>query len=145
MYWKDVYDIVERKSPQNQYIGSLEASNGRCVVYPNRYQHKEQSFELADPTQPGHCKILTFFVVNPSRRIVSTVHVAPQQPQWYNSSFDKTPIPPELWNDITQYIQGVQSPTEAKRYRDELTSDRTRITAAYNKDRYEQKYNLGLW
>ncbi|KAK5666805.1 hypothetical protein QVD99_006443 [Batrachochytrium dendrobatidis] len=142
--WKDVYD-TDRESLQNQYIGSLELPNGRCVVYPNRYQHKEQSFELADPTQPGHCKILTFFVVNPSRRIVSTAHVAPQQPQWYNSSLDKTPILPELWNDITQYIQGVQSPAKAKRYRDELTSDRTRITAAYNKYRYEQKYNLGPW
>ncbi|KAJ8324074.1 hypothetical protein O5D80_007283 [Batrachochytrium dendrobatidis] len=142
MYWKDVYGIINRESRRNQYIGSLEVSNGRCVVYPNRYQHKEQSFELADPTQPGHCKILTFFVVNPSRRIVSTAHVAPQQPQWYNSSLDKTPIPPELWNDATQYIQGVQSPAKAKRYQDELTSDRTRIIKAYNKDIYERVYNL---
>ncbi|OAJ40971.1 hypothetical protein BDEG_24642 [Batrachochytrium dendrobatidis JEL423] len=137
MYWKDVYDI-DQESPQSQYIGSLEVPNGRCVVYPNRYQHKEQSFELADPTQPGHCKILTFFVVNPTCRIVSTAHVAPQQSQWYNSSLDKTPIPPELWNDATQYIQGVQSPAEAKHYRDELTSDRIQIIKAYNEYRYEQ-------
>ncbi|KAK5665085.1 hypothetical protein QVD99_007942 [Batrachochytrium dendrobatidis] len=141
MYWKDVYD-TDRESLRNQYIGSLELPNGRCAVYPNRYQHKEQSFELADPTQPGHCKILTFFVVNPSCRIVSTAHVAPQQPQWYNSSLDKAHVPPELWNDITQYIQGVQSPAEAKHYRDELTSDRTQITAVYNKDIYERVYNL---
>ncbi|KAJ8328644.1 hypothetical protein O5D80_003116 [Batrachochytrium dendrobatidis] len=140
MYWKDVYGI-DLESLQNQYIGSLEVSNGRCVVYPNRYQHKEQSFELADPTQPGHCKILTFFVVNSVCRIVSTAHVAPQQPQWYNSSLDKAHIPPELWNDIMQYIQGVQSPAKAKHYRDELTSDRTRITAAYNKKLYERKYS----
>ncbi|KAK6093365.1 hypothetical protein MT418_8464 [Batrachochytrium dendrobatidis] len=145
MYWKDVYGIINRKSLQNQYIGSLEVSNGRCAVYPNRYQHKEQSFELADPTQPGHCKILTFFVVNPSCRIVSTAHVAPQQPQWYNSSLDKAHVPPELWNDITQYIQGVQSPAEAKHYRDELTSDRIQITAAYNEYIYEQVYNLDRW
>ncbi|KAJ8324064.1 hypothetical protein O5D80_007275 [Batrachochytrium dendrobatidis] len=145
MYWKDVYGIINRESRRNQYIGSLEVSNGRCVVYPNRYQHKEQSFELADPTQPGHCKILTFFVVNPSRRIVSTAHVAPQQPQWYNSSLDKTPILPELWNDATQYIQGVQSPAKAKHYRDELTSDRTRITAVYNEEIYERVYNLDRW
>ncbi|EGF81720.1 hypothetical protein BATDEDRAFT_10195 [Batrachochytrium dendrobatidis JAM81] len=141
MYWKDVYGIINRESRRNQYIGSLELPNGRCVVYPNRYQHKEQSFELADPTQPGHCKILTFFVVNPACRIVSTAHVAPQQPQWYNSSLDKTPILPELWNDATQYIQGVQSPTKAKHYRDELTSDRTQITAAYNKKLYERAYS----
>ncbi|OAJ44679.1 hypothetical protein, variant [Batrachochytrium dendrobatidis JEL423] len=141
MYWKDVYGIINRESRRNQYLGSLEVSNGRCVVYPNRYQHKEQSFELADPTQPGHCKILTFFVVNPVCRIVSTAHVAPQQPQWYNSSLDKAHIPPELWNDIMQYIQGVQSPAEAKHYRDELTSDRTRITRAYNKKIYERKYS----
>ncbi|OAJ38106.1 hypothetical protein BDEG_22066 [Batrachochytrium dendrobatidis JEL423] len=139
MYWEDVYGI-DRESPRSQYIGSLEVSNGRCVVYSNRYQHKEQSFELADPTQPGHCKILTFFVVNPACRIVSTAHVAPQQPQWYNSSLDKAHIPPELWNDATQYIQGVQSPAEAKHYRDELTSDQTRITAAY-KDIYERVYS----
>ncbi|KAK6093276.1 hypothetical protein MT418_8474 [Batrachochytrium dendrobatidis] len=142
MYWKDVYDI-DQESPRNQYIGSLELPNGRCVVYPNRYQHKEQSFELADPTQPGHCKILTFFVVNPACRIVSTAHVAPQQPQWYNSSLDKAHIPPELWNDITQYIQGVQSPTKAKRYRDELTSDRIQIIRAYNEKIYERAY--GDW
>ncbi|OAJ43936.1 hypothetical protein BDEG_27248 [Batrachochytrium dendrobatidis JEL423] len=64
------------------------------------------------------------------------------------------------WKDVydidresprNQYIgslelpNGVQSPTEAEHHRDELTSDRTRITAAYNKDIYEQKYNLGLW
>ncbi|OAJ43364.1 hypothetical protein BDEG_26731 [Batrachochytrium dendrobatidis JEL423] len=144
MYWKDVYGI-DQESRRNQYIGSLELPNGRCVVYPNRYQHKEQSFELADPTQSGHCKILTFFVVNSVCRIVSTAHVAPQQPQWYNSSFDKTPILPELWNDATQYIQGVQSPAEAKHYRDELTSDRTQITAAYNEEIYEQAYNLDRW
>ncbi|EGF81717.1 hypothetical protein BATDEDRAFT_87222 [Batrachochytrium dendrobatidis JAM81] len=141
MYWKDVYGIINRESRRNQYIGLLELPNGRCVVYPNRYQHKEQSFELADPTQPGHCKILTFFVVNPACRIVSTAHVAPQQPQWYNSSLDKTPILPELWNDATQYIQGVQSPTKAKHYRDELTSDRTQITTAYNKKLYERAYS----
>ncbi|KAK6091436.1 hypothetical protein MT418_8552 [Batrachochytrium dendrobatidis] len=145
MYWKDVYGIINRESRRNQYIGSLEVSNGRCVVYPNRYQHKEQSFELADPTQPGHCKILTFFVVNPSCRIVSTAHVAPQQPQWYNSSLDKAHVPPELWNDITQYIQGVQSPAEAKHYRDELTSDRIQITAVYNEYRYELVYDLHRW
>ncbi|EGF80210.1 hypothetical protein BATDEDRAFT_25053 [Batrachochytrium dendrobatidis JAM81] len=141
MYWKDVYGIINRESRRNQYIGLLELPNGRCVVYPNRYQHKEQSFELADPTQPGHCKILTFFVVNPACRIVSTAHVAPQQPQWYNSSLDKTPILPELWNDIMQYIQGVQSPAEAKHYRDELTSDRTRIIRAYNEEIYERAYS----
>ncbi|OAJ42409.1 hypothetical protein BDEG_25860 [Batrachochytrium dendrobatidis JEL423] len=141
MYWKDVYGI-DLESPHSQYLGSLELPSGRCAVYPNRYQHKEQSFELADPTQPGHCKILTFFVVNPAYRIVSTAHVAPQQPQWYNSSLDKTPILPELWNDATQYIQGVQSPTEAKHYRDELTSDRTRIIRAYNKYIYERVYYL---
>ncbi|OAJ41309.1 hypothetical protein BDEG_24930 [Batrachochytrium dendrobatidis JEL423] len=81
-------------------------------------------------------------MLNPSRRIVSTAHVAPQQPQWYNSSLDKAHVPPELWNDITQYIQGVQSPAEAKHYRDELTSDRTRIVKAYNEDIYERVYYL---
>ncbi|EGF76122.1 hypothetical protein BATDEDRAFT_28802 [Batrachochytrium dendrobatidis JAM81] len=62
-----------------------------------------------------------------------------------NGRLDKTHIPPELWNDITQYIQGVQSPAEAKHYRDELTNDRIQIITAYNKDIYERVYNLDRW
>ncbi|OAJ44657.1 hypothetical protein BDEG_27867 [Batrachochytrium dendrobatidis JEL423] len=104
------YDVENITTPKLDYRVAVDRFDQVASVYPNRYQHKEQSFELADPTQPGHCKILTFFVVNPACRIVSTAHVAPQQPQWYNSSLDKAHIPPELWNDITQYIQGVQSP-----------------------------------
>ncbi|OAJ43388.1 hypothetical protein BDEG_26753 [Batrachochytrium dendrobatidis JEL423] len=149
LYYYDVQNIttpkLDYREPVDRFDQGASDMYWKDVLSPIDTNTKSNHLNLQIQLNPGHCKILTFFVVNPVCRIVSTAHVAPQQPQWYNSSLDKTPILPELWNDATQYIQGVQSPAEAKHYRDELTSDRTRITTAYNKYRYEQKYNLGLW
>ncbi|KAH6566237.1 hypothetical protein BASA62_006821 [Batrachochytrium salamandrivorans] len=67
----------------NQHLGSLDALPGRCIVFPNMLQHKVMPFELADPSKPGVRKILAFFLIDPSKRIVSTAHTPPQQPDWY--------------------------------------------------------------
>ncbi|WP_411075936.1 DUF4246 family protein [Streptomyces sp. cmx-4-7] len=45
---------------------------GRARV---RRRHRVGSFRLADPTRPGHRRFLAFFLVDPSRRIVSTSDV----------------------------------------------------------------------
>ncbi|KAJ2316992.1 hypothetical protein GGI00_006877 [Coemansia sp. RSA 2681] len=39
--------------------------------------------KLADKTKPGHCKMLTFYFVDPSTRIPSTEIVPPQQQEWH--------------------------------------------------------------
>ncbi|KAJ2343039.1 hypothetical protein GGH92_005101, partial [Coemansia sp. RSA 2673] len=39
--------------------------------------------ELADKTKSGHCKMLTFYFVDPSTRIPSTEIVPPQQQDWW--------------------------------------------------------------
>ena len=40
-------------------------------------------FKLADPTKPGHRKILALFLVDPNIRIISTANVPPQQREWW--------------------------------------------------------------
>ncbi|KAJ2161259.1 hypothetical protein GGF46_001601 [Coemansia sp. RSA 552] len=69
--------------PLVQQIGSVEATNGRCIVFPNIYQHQVSGFELADKTKPGHRKILAFFFIDPTVRIPSTEIVPPQQRDWW--------------------------------------------------------------
>ncbi|KAJ2449691.1 hypothetical protein GGF42_004695, partial [Coemansia sp. RSA 2424] len=49
----------------SQEIGSVDIKNGWCVVFPSILQHKMPELELADRTKPGHCKMLTFYFVDP--------------------------------------------------------------------------------
>ncbi|KAI0323136.1 hypothetical protein GY45DRAFT_1232912, partial [Cubamyces sp. BRFM 1775] len=52
-------------------------------------------FELADPSNPGHRKILCFFLVDPLIKIHSTSHVPPPQADW---SMDEMVRAPALMN-----------------------------------------------
>ncbi|KAJ2868557.1 hypothetical protein GGH94_000089 [Coemansia aciculifera] len=67
----------------SQEIGSVGIEDGRCLVFPNILQYKLPELELGDKTKPGHCKMLTFYFVDPSTRIPSTELVPPQQQDWY--------------------------------------------------------------
>ncbi|KAJ2460937.1 hypothetical protein GGF42_000525 [Coemansia sp. RSA 2424] len=67
----------------SQELGPVEIKNGRCVVFPSILQYKMPELKLADRTKPGHCKMLTFYFVDPSTRIPSTEIVPPQQKDWW--------------------------------------------------------------
>ncbi|KAJ2040104.1 hypothetical protein GGI03_002681 [Coemansia sp. RSA 2337] len=71
-----------------QEVGEVEIKSGSYICYPNFYQTKMPSFELADPTQPGHVKYIAFYIVDPTQRLVSTQVVPPQQPSWATSTSD---------------------------------------------------------
>lgn len=66
----------------NQKLGHIVAAEDKCVAFPNVYRRCMRPFELADPSKPGHRKILCFFLVDPSVRIASTSDVLPQQCDW---------------------------------------------------------------
>ncbi|KAJ2862634.1 hypothetical protein GGH94_004151 [Coemansia aciculifera] len=68
-----------------QEVGEIEIKSGSYICYPNFYQTKMPSFELADPTRPGHLKYIAFCIVNPAIRLLSTGLVPPQQPNWINT------------------------------------------------------------
>jgi hypothetical protein len=83
---RDVYGL-ENEDALNQVLGSTSTPAGRCLAFPNILQHRVGSLRLADPSRPGHRKILAFFLVDPSERIVSASDVPPQQP-WSDLDHD---------------------------------------------------------
>ncbi|MFF4098850.1 DUF4246 domain-containing protein [Streptomyces sp. NPDC001903] len=117
---REVYGL-EDEDALNQMLGSTPTPAGRCVAFPNILQHRVDSFRLVDATRPGHRKILAFFLVDPSERIVSTHDVPPQQP-WSETS--------------TMTLE------QAKDYREQLMRERKFFVAEHNEQLYEREFSL---
>ncbi|KAJ2686757.1 hypothetical protein IWW39_003397 [Coemansia spiralis] len=67
----------------SQELGKVDIKDGLCVVFPNTYQYKMSRIARGIASKPGHCKMLTFYYVDPSKRIPSTEIVPPQQRDWW--------------------------------------------------------------
>jgi hypothetical protein len=117
---REVYGL-EDEDALNQVLGSASTPAGRCLAFPNVLQHRVAPFRLVDPTRPGHRKILAFFLVDPSARIVSTSHVPPQQP----------------WSDTS-----TMTLEQAKGYREELMQERKFFVDEHNEQLYEREFSL---
>ncbi|MFF8805500.1 DUF4246 domain-containing protein [Streptomyces omiyaensis] len=117
---REVYGL-ENEDALNQLLGSAATPEGRCLAFPNILQHRVGSFRLADPTRPGHRKILAFFLVDPEHPIVSTSDVPPQQP-WAATS--------------------TMTPEQAKGYREELMKERKFFVDEHNEQLYEREFSL---
>lgn len=117
---REVYGL-ENEDALNQVLGSASTPAGRCLAFPNILQHRVGSFRLMDPTRPGHRKILAFFLVDPSEKIVSTSDVPPQQP----------------WSDTS-----TMTLEQAKSYREQLMQERKFFVAEHNEQLYEREFSL---
>ncbi|MEV6247245.1 DUF4246 domain-containing protein [Streptomyces sp. NPDC051742] len=117
---REVYGL-EDEDALNQVLGSASTPEGRCLAFPNVLQHRVGSFRLADPTRPGHRKILAFFLVDPSETIVSTSDVPPQQP----------------WSDTS-----TMTLEQAKEYREQLMQERKFFVDEHNEQIYEREFSL---
>ncbi|KAJ2694199.1 hypothetical protein H4218_005727 [Coemansia sp. IMI 209128] len=73
----------ERLARASQELGSVDIKDRLCVVFPNTYQYKLPRITRQIGSKPGHCKMLTFYFVDPSTRIPSTELVPPQQRDWW--------------------------------------------------------------
>jgi len=60
-------------------LGQVETKEDLCLVFPNFMQHQVSDFELLDKNKIGTRKILVFFLIDPSTRILSTIDVKQQQ------------------------------------------------------------------
>ncbi|KAJ2068285.1 hypothetical protein GGI16_006945, partial [Coemansia sp. S142-1] len=84
---------------------------------------------LADPTKPGHRKILAFFFIDPSTRIPSTEIVPPQQQSWWTESvLSASPLgglPLLVKEGILDQVDFPMSLDEAKKLRLELMAERS--------------------
>lgn len=43
-------------------------------------------FKLIDPTKPGHHRFVTLWLIDPTKRVINTANVPPQQLSWYSKS-----------------------------------------------------------
>ncbi|MFF0075491.1 DUF4246 domain-containing protein [Streptomyces sp. NPDC005494] len=117
---RDVYGL-EDEDALNQTLGSASTPAGRCLAFPNILQHRVGSFRLADPARPGCRKILAFFLVDPSERVVSTSDVPPQQP----------------WSETSTMTR-----EQAEGYREQLMRERKFFVDEHNEQLYERAFSL---
>ncbi|PPQ63545.1 hypothetical protein CVT24_004775 [Panaeolus cyanescens] len=152
--WLDEVFGCTQDGPGVQDIGSVETREGRLLTFPNVLQHRVEPFELADPTKPGHRKILALFLVDPNIKIISTAHVPCQRKDWWapavveqqSAGSHPTPLgelPTEL---LTEVFKGVEdfplSMEEAMTLRLELMDER-RVHAETQDDGFQiNTFNL---
>ena len=60
-------------------LGRFPTKEGYILVFPNCHIHKIAKFVNESKTKAVSRRIIVFFVVNPEKRIISTMEVAPQQ------------------------------------------------------------------
>lgn len=69
--------------PVAQELGKVDIPTGRLVAFPSLFQYRTAGFKTKDNTKPGHCKVLSLFLVDPHIRIISTANVPPQRKDWW--------------------------------------------------------------
>ena len=132
-----------------QELGSAETIQGRCVAFPNIYQHQVQPFRLEDPTKPGYRKIFVAFLVDPTYTIPSATTVAPQQCEIIREAMLGVDdlswlgrLPTELIDMISGGNDGTMSRAEAEAYRLELMDERTVFVESSDSNYFGQEFNM---
>ncbi|GJE99874.1 DUF4246 domain-containing protein [Phanerochaete sordida] len=139
----------------NQVLGAVTTEQGRCLAFPNCYQHQVQPFELADASKPGHRKILALFLVDPSlsKPRPSTSNVPPQQPEVMRSVLrDITTslgprsglgrLPLELLDLIVEQSDAVMTRAEAEAFRLELMDERRGMVQKNDEEIFAPTFNM---
>lgn len=128
-----------------QQIGSVLTRQGRALFFSNLYMHHVSPFRLADPTRPGHRKILALFLVDPGVPVISTANVPPQQKDWWIESTGlasgvSSNLPAELRNMVVQNVEFPIGLEDAKKAREELMAERSAL-----KVKSESRVNRITW
>ncbi|BGP49307.1 hypothetical protein JCM10450v2_005191 [Rhodotorula kratochvilovae] len=137
---------IDPDGPCMQYYNSASTCAGRALAWPNIYQHRVSPFSLLDRTQPGHRKILCFFLVDPLKPIISTSRVPYQQRAWAerelprNERTDKWPV--ELWEQVLEGVEGLISFDDAKKVREELMHERKFLVEENTEKVFERSFSL---
>ncbi|TFY64227.1 hypothetical protein EVJ58_g2765 [Rhodofomes roseus] len=136
---------IDRDDRCVQDVGKVITKQDRCIAFPNLYQHLVSPFRLADPTKPGHRKILVFFLVDPHIKIPSASIVAPQQASWVQRALPGTVLwerlPVELQDIVLNYAD-FMTDQQAKAYREELMNERTAFVETVDENRFGHEFNM---
>ncbi|PWA02272.1 hypothetical protein BB558_001611 [Smittium angustum] len=138
----------ENGDPLYQNLGKIKIVKNQMISFPNIYQHQVQDFELRDKTKPGYRKMLSFFLVNPKKRIYSTAHIPPQQLSWFEIELMKnknklSELPGLITDEISKTLDWPISLKEAKKQREELLKGRKFYVNKQNEGIFERELDLG--
>ena len=144
------YGLV-RDGELNQPLGSIEAKEGRTIVFPNVYQHRVEPFELVDKSKPGKRTIVAFFLCDPTYRVYSTSDITPQREDWLRnilSCESKTPsklldLPNEIKDKILEHLvhdEAILDRAAAEKVREDLMAERSRYVRAQNEEYFEAPF-----
>ncbi|KAJ7116512.1 hypothetical protein C8R44DRAFT_210335 [Mycena epipterygia] len=132
-----------------QDIGSVETKAGRCIAFPNLYQHQVGPFQLSDKTKSGVRKILVFFLVDPTFKILSATNIPPQQLEVVKHTLRSqgpssrpSLLPVELLDYVARLVPGVKSRAEAEVIRDELMQERSIMIDSVNTEFFAREFNM---
>jgi hypothetical protein len=139
---------VESSDEGQQVLGSVLTREDRLIAFPNGFQHRVGDFKLADPTKPGHRKIIALFLVAPTIPIISTANVPPQQRDWWQREVSVgesriQQLPAEL---VEMIVDGVEDfpirLEEAKVIREELMMERGRLNEAVEQEILHEQFSF---
>ncbi|TFK62408.1 hypothetical protein BDN72DRAFT_932523 [Pluteus cervinus] len=131
--WLPAVFGCDQGSPTVQHVGKIETKQGRLLTFPNILQHQVLPFQLADPTKPGHRKVIALFLVDPNVKIISTANVPCQRMDWWKEAIQngseevrRPKIPLELQEHILNGVEDFPlSMEEARELRLELMDERS--------------------
>ncbi|KAJ7086405.1 hypothetical protein B0H15DRAFT_347732 [Mycena belliarum] len=144
---------IDRDDDCVQEIGSMVTKAGRALSWPNLFQHRVSSFELADATRAGHRKILAIFLVDPTADpIASATDIPPQQAEWAADALQDSlsdpqsrvsHLPQELADSIKERLSpNMMTRAEAEAYRLRLMKERTAFVSTHTETTYSLKFNM---
>jgi hypothetical protein len=144
------YEIYGLKNDMNlvQELGAVRTHEGRCIVFPNVYQHRVQPFELADKSRGGRRAILVFFLVDPGHPVVSSDEVPPQQDEWYLAelerlTYDSVRLPKDVWAIVVAYhVRSTLSQVHAQEIRLALMEERKLAQDSFTEEFVERPFSL---
>jgi hypothetical protein len=133
--------------PANQVVGQTLTREDRLLVFPNVLQHRESSFNLQDPTKPGHRKLLALFLVDPNITVPSTANILPQQLDWWAQHINQTgalkKLPQGIRDRVYKEVRGFPVTMEqAKVVREELMEERKAQLKRAEEDREKNCFNF---
>ncbi|RYP40265.1 hypothetical protein DL767_001808 [Monosporascus sp. MG133] len=144
----EAYYGIQHDEPGSlvQVLGSVATRAGRLLAFPNVLQHRVSPFRLADPSRPGHRKILAMFLVDPHVRVISTANVPPQRRDWWAEELRRSvprlaALPSEIFYKIISEVEEPWGLEEARRIRQDLMDRRGAMNDEINDNMMENGHN----
>ena len=144
---KAIYGL-ENEGALVEPLGAIDTCQGRCITFPNIFQHRVAPFSLLDASQPGHRSILVAFLVDPHVSVISTSRVPPQQAEWMVAAENGSALTEalggvEVLSELVQsYVDWPMSRSEAEQHREKLMHERKYFVQANTEAVYERAFNL---